>query len=119
MTDATVLFAHGSRDPSWSQPIEAVAARMRKINATHPVRCAYLELMRPDLATAVGELVSAGADTVTIVPLFLGLGRHARQDLPVLVADLARAHPRSEIRLRPTIGEDPHFLDAIARIALG
>ena len=29
--NAIVLFAHGSRDPLWSKPIEAVAARVREL----------------------------------------------------------------------------------------
>ena len=56
---ATVLFAHGSRDPLWSRPIEAVAQRMRSRDAAAQVRCAYLELTTPDLPTVVAELVAA------------------------------------------------------------
>lgn len=119
MTHATVLFAHGSRDPLWNKPIEAVAARIRAIDASCLVRCAYLELMTPDLPEAVRDLADAGVDRITIVPMFLGVGRHAREDLPGLVEGLKTAHPHVRITLQPAIGEDAQVVDTMARVALG
>jgi sirohydrochlorin cobaltochelatase len=52
MTQATILFAHGSRDPLWRLPIEAVATQMRQTTPLCEVRCAYLELTQPDLAAS-------------------------------------------------------------------
>ena len=118
MQRATILFAHGSRDPLWRRPIDAVAQRMRELDPQRLVRCAYLELMQPDLASAVEELAGAGASAVTVVPMFLGVGRHARHDLPVLLAALAQSHPQIAITLQPAIGEDPRVLELMARVAL-
>lgn len=119
MARATILFAHGSRDPLWSRPIQAVAQRMRAIDPAARVVCAYLELMQPDLALAVRECTAAGCDDIVIVPMFLGVGRHARDDLPALVAELAPALPGVRIRLQPAVGEDPRIVELLARIALG
>jgi sirohydrochlorin cobaltochelatase len=113
-----VLFAHGSRDPLWNRPMEAVAARMREIEPGVPVRCAYLELMQPDLASAVQELVEGGARQITVLPMFLGVGRHARNDLPELVAALGVAHPQVSVVLKPAIGEDVRVVALLAAIGL-
>ena len=118
MQRATVLFGHGSRDPLWRVPIESVAARMREVDPQCQVRCAYLELMEPDLPGAVQQLVAGGASAIRIVPMFLGVGRHARQDLPVLMADLAQAHPDIRFELLPAVGEDRRVLELLARLAL-
>ena len=115
---AIVLFAHGSRDPLWSRPIEAVAARMQAIEPQCLVRCAYLELTQPDLASVVAALSGMGIMTISVVPMFLGVGRHARIDLPELVAQLALQHPHMAIAQRSAIGEDPLVIDLLARIAL-
>ena len=115
---AIVLFGHGSRDPMWRQPMDAVAAQIRAIDPQARVACAFLELTQPDLVTAVDELVAAGAGCVTIVPMFLGLGRHAREDLPQLLDTLRQRHPGIMLRLQPAVGEDPRLTDLIARIAL-
>ena len=115
---AVVLFAHGSRDPQWRRPIEAIAARMRERQTDVQVRCAYLELMAPDLGAAVQDLALADVRTITVVPMFLGVGRHARDDLPELLRGLAMSHPGIRFDLRPAIGEHPQVVELMARIAL-
>ena len=114
----TILFAHGSRDPLWRQPIEAVANHIRKIAPAVHVRCAYLELTLPDLPTSAAELASLGVMSITVVPMFLGVGRHARDDLPVLMAALQASHPQVAFELRPAIGEEAQVIELMAQIAL-
>jgi sirohydrochlorin cobaltochelatase len=118
MAKAIVLFGHGSRDPLWRLPMETVATRLRTLRPDHQVRCAYLELDAPSLPEAAAELVAAGADHLTIVPMFLGTGRHAREDLPLLVERLRAAHPCVAIVLQKPVGEDGRVLDLIAQIAM-
>lgn len=113
-----ILFAHGSRDPQWRAPMEAVAARATALEPGATVRCAYLELMEPDLPSCAATLIAQGSTSITIVPMFLGVGRHAREDLPLLVNELKRQHPQVSFELRPAIGEDARVVDMLARIAL-
>src|SRR5690349_776722 len=98
--------------------METVAARLRTLQPEALVRCAYLELDAPSLPAAVAEVVDAGADRVTVVPMFLGTGRHAREDLPTLVEQLRQDHPAVTFVLQKPVGEDGRVLDLIARIAL-
>lgn len=118
LAKGVVLFAHGSRDPLWSQPVEAVATQMAALSPEIPVVCAYLELCAPDMAAATHTLVSGGVQAITIVPLFLGVGRHAREDLPALVEALRTQHPSVEFTLQPAVGEDPRLVHLLAQIAL-
>ena len=114
-----VLFAHGSRDPLWRAPIDAVAQAIAEQSPHCVVRCAFLELTTPDLPTTVDELVSLGLGRVRIVPMFLGVGRHAREDLPELVAQLQMQHPALQLELMPSVGEHPAMTALMAQIALG
>ena len=118
MRRAIVLFGHGSRDPQWREPMEAVARRMRAREAQLEVRCAFLELEQPDLVAAVSELAASGTESIRVVPMFLGAGRHAREDLPRLVEQCRREHPALRIDLQPSVGENPRVLDLLAAIAL-
>src|SRR5262245_59840027 len=113
-----VLFAHGSRDARWREPIEAVARRIGQIEPQVHVRCAYLEAATPDLATALADLAGAGATEVEVLPIFLGVGKHLREDLPCLVEALQQAHPGIVLHLRAAVGETPELIEALARIAL-
>jgi sirohydrochlorin cobaltochelatase len=114
--DAVIVFAHGARDPEWAQPIERLAALIAERLPGTPVRCAYLELMQPDLATAVGGLVGEGARRIRIVPAFLAAGGHVKRDLPLAVEGLRRAHEGVELELRPPIGQSDAALAAIAAV---
>jgi len=119
-----ILFAHGSRDPLWRVPMESVAARVAArtgalgADGNVVARCAYLELTAPDLPTVAAELASQGVQAVTIVPMFLGAGRHVREDLPALVDDLRAAHPGVAWQLQRPVGENERLLDLLADIAL-
>ena len=53
-----------------------------------------------------------------VMPMFLGTGRHAREDLPVLVREVEARHPGVAVKLRRSVGEDDRVLDLMARIAL-
>lgn len=95
-----------------------VAQRMTVLSPGCCVRCAFLELTQPDLPTAAAEVVALGATHITIVPMFLGVGKHARQDLPVLMATLKEHYPQVQWRLKLSAGEEPEVIDLLARLAL-
>jgi sirohydrochlorin cobaltochelatase len=116
---AIILFAHGSRDPLWHKPIQAVAERISQRAPRTVVRCAYLELTEPDLPHVTNALVAEGATSLNVVPMFLGVGRHAREDLPALIQTLKTAHPAVDIHCQPAVGEQDSLLDLLAEIALG
>ena len=116
---AVVLFGHGSRDPLWRRPMEAVAQRLSARDPGLQVRCAYLELNPPDLDTVVAELAASGAAALTLVPMFLGAGKHIREDLPALVDGLRARHPALALTLQRPVGEDDRLLDLLADIAQG
>ena len=108
MKQGLVLFAHGSREPGWSRPFEQIAARLEK---EFLVKVAYLELTSPSLDEAIAQLVAAGVEAIRIVPVFLGMGGHVKDDLPRLVA---AANPPVKVTIDPPIGEQPLLIEAIA-----
>jgi sirohydrochlorin cobaltochelatase len=114
-----ILFAHGSRDPLWRLPIDAVAQRMTAQWPQMRVAVAFLELTQPDLPDTVEALMKQGMSRIRIVPMFLGVGRHAREDLPQLVHDLEQAYPQMAFELLPAIGEHPAMTALMADIAAG
>jgi sirohydrochlorin cobaltochelatase len=113
-----VLLAHGSRDPLWCLPIEAVAGAIRARDPEALVCCAYLEMCSPDLAQAAADLIASGARRIRVFPLFLGVGIHARENFPQLMAQLRAQHPAVPVELMPTAGEHPRLTALMADIAL-
>lgn len=117
--EGILLFAHGSRDPLWHRPIQAVAQRMQEVAPDVPVLCAYLELTEPSLEQAAQDLIARGVNRLTVVPLFLGVGKHAREDLPLLLDQLKTRHPQVSITCQPSVGEQQPVIDLLADVALG
>ena len=116
---AIVLFAHGSRDPLWHRPIQAVADAIALRAPATPVACAYLELSTPDLHTTCAGLIGQGAKALTIGPMFLGVGKHAREDLPALMTQMRQHWPEVDFQLQTAVGENPRLIELLADIALG
>jgi sirohydrochlorin cobaltochelatase len=115
---AFILFAHGSRDPLLHLPMQAVLDRVARMLPQTPVTCAYLELSQPDLPTAVSGLLTQGATHIRVVPMFLGVGKHVRHDLPEMMAELRGQHPKVVFECQSAVGEHPDLLDLLARIAV-
>jgi sirohydrochlorin cobaltochelatase len=114
VTTAVILFAHGSREPAWSDPFERLAQRLRERRPATRVALAYLEIMRPALDEAVASLVAAGATEIVVAPIFLAPGGHVRRDLPQMIDALRARYPAVALRVLPTVGEAEPMLDAIA-----
>ena len=120
MKRVVILLAHGSRDPQWRAPIErlcrALAARLSGVR----VASAYLESMQPDLESQVAALAARGYRHQTIVPVFIGAGRHLKRDLVRKVKALNRRHKDVRLKVGRAIGEQRRVLAAIAEaIAAG
>jgi sirohydrochlorin cobaltochelatase len=113
-----IILAHGSRDPLWRAPIESIARQVAQRDPRASVCCAYLELSQPDMATAVAGLVDTGVSVIRVLPLFFGMGKHAREDLPVIMQDMAGSYPAIRFELLPTAGEDPRMTALLASISL-
>ena len=78
----------------------------------------HMELATPDLSTAAAALITAGARAIRVVPLFLGMGKHAREDLPHQLEALRQTWPHIDISLARIVGEEPELVDLLARIAI-
>ena len=115
--DAIVLFAHGSRDPLWHQPMQSLQKLIEQQCPQILVRCAYLELCQPDLMTVVHDLTLQSCQSIRVIPLFLGVGKHAREDLPLLMNQLKSQYPNVAFECLPAVGEHPLLLSTLAQIA--
>jgi sirohydrochlorin cobaltochelatase len=117
-----ILFGHGARDARWREPFERLAQKLQAARAVDgaggPVTLAFLELMEPDLPTAVTRLAADGCDRITVVPVFFGQGGHIRKDLPELIERCRASQPGIHIRCAVAVGEDDAVLDAVTQYCL-
>ena len=108
-----IVFAHGSNVPEANHAMVRLAAEVSQA-AGLPATCAFLELAQPDLAAAVDQASAAGARRVVIVPCFLTMGVHVREDLPRLVEQHRARFPGIEFVLGQSLEGHP----GVARVLL-
>ncbi|HEY5308802.1 MAG TPA: CbiX/SirB N-terminal domain-containing protein [Casimicrobiaceae bacterium] len=113
-----ILLAHGARDARWAEPFLRLRAKIAAVRTNTMVELAFLEVMAPNLASAVDAMIAGGCRSLRIVPLFLGQGGHVRDDIPRLIAGVSARHPDVAIELTGAIGEDDTVLDRIAAVCV-
>lgn len=113
-----ILFGHGSRTLEYVRPFERIQAAMQARAPGTLVELGFLELTRPSLEEAIDTLAGQGVTRISVVPIFIGPGRHVLKDLPQLAANAMDRHPGLEIDLAPAVGEAPEVIDAMALVAL-
>ncbi|MBS1169270.1 MAG: cobalamin biosynthesis protein CbiX [Burkholderiaceae bacterium] len=113
-----ILLAHGARHPGWAEPFERVRQQLAQRLPQTDVALAFLEFMRPDLVTAVEQLVRQQCAEIVVVPMFLGQSGHVLRDLPPMLAQLQQAHPATRLRLVRAAGDDAGVQAALAAYCL-
>ncbi|WP_336083297.1 sirohydrochlorin chelatase [Nocardia sp. SSK8] len=111
---ALLAVAHGSRDPRSAATMAAVVAEIAAARPDRTVRLAFLDLSTPSVDQVVDNLATQGHRDVIVVPLLLGNAFHARVDLPALLAEAARRHPRLRFTQADVLGPDPLLIAALS-----
>jgi sirohydrochlorin cobaltochelatase len=116
---AIVLLAHGSPDPDWRGPLEAVRDRARALAPDRTIELAFMDFIAPSLHDVVGTLATTHAK-IDVVAAFLSPGgNHLKRDIPALVERVAADHPAVDLRLLPgALGESTAVIEALAEAAL-
>ena len=116
-----VLIAHGSRDPRWRQPFEALLAKVEAENPQHPVVLCYMEMASPTLFEVLEPYKTAPPKQLEILPLFMSAGSHYTADIQPMVERVRQWFPCATVLLHPPIGEHSAFqrllLDTVVELA--
>jgi sirohydrochlorin ferrochelatase len=121
MTDRTgiIIVDHGSRNSEANCLIREVVDRFacRFAAKYRIVEPAHMELAEPSIRKAFDRCVARGATEVLVLPLFLGPGKHWREDIPGLAAFAAHAYPGVAWAVAPPLGADDLLLDLLDKRA--
>ncbi|NLQ16391.1 cobalamin biosynthesis protein CbiX [Marinomonas sp. M1K-6] len=111
--DHIILLAHGSPDPLWKQPFESLYHQVSQTYGEGNVSLAYMELTSPSLEDVIATL-GKEVRQIGVLPLFLAVGRHLRQDVPEQIAALQT--DGLDIKLLPPIGDDERIKQAMQAV---
>ncbi len=104
---AVVIFAHGSSVEAANKAVFDLARKVQEAGPFPEVRAAFLDPFKPSLETTLDNIVQAGFNRVVVIPYFLTLGLHMRRDLPALLAEQRKKHPRVEILAGASLDAHP------------
>jgi sirohydrochlorin ferrochelatase len=108
-----ILFAHGSPVEAANQAVRTVAENIERLNSFDAVEAAFLDSARPDLREAVRRLVTAGMNSIIVVPYFLTPGLHLTRDLPRIIRELRDIYQAVPICVTDSLDGHPAVLEAV------
>ena len=117
-TRAIILFAHGSSNPTWREPFDAIADQVRAQAQDAKVELAFLEIMSPSVHEVVRDCAEQGIHHIRIVPLFFGVGKHVAEDLQGLVEAIRAEFVEIAIEIAPAVGQSEMVREAMANYAV-
>jgi sirohydrochlorin cobaltochelatase len=110
---AVLIVSHGSRSKDavaeFHQVVDAVSGRYK----TTKVKGAFMELSEPDIPTAVKELSESGITEIAVIPYFLFMGNHIKQDIPEILEEQRALYPHLNFKFGRPIGFEPLLSDIL------
>lgn len=111
---AFLLIDHGSRRSEANALLDEVTDLVQsRLGPDTIVEPAHMEIAEPNIAQGFARCVERGATTVVVHPFMLAPGRHVSEDLPKLVAEVARKHPGVCFVMAPPLGSHRGIVDAV------
>lgn len=117
MSDAIILFSHGSVLCGAGQNLLDLAASMQQRGDAPIVEVGYLNYTEPLFPAAFQRCVERGATAITVVPYFLVAGKFVKEDLPGFIEAAQRDYPQINVRVADAIRFHPTLADALLSCA--
>ena len=104
MTRALLIVDHGSTVAESNAMVDELAALIRKMRPELIVHTAHLDVLEPNIAQGFMACIADGASQIVVHPYMLAPGRHATQDVPRLVHEIADKHPHIPVVITGPLG---------------
>ena len=101
---ALLIVDHGSVRCESNIVLEEVASLIQTLRPDLFVHFAHMEIAEPSIARALHTCIGKGAEEIIVLPYMLAPGRHASQDIPRLVAVVAKGYPNVLVRVTEPLG---------------
>jgi len=118
MKTAVLLMAHGSRIPEANDAVREIAAMVKEMTRFDIVEVSFREQHLPNIQQGIDTCVDQGAERIILMPYFLYMVAHVREDLPKEMAEAKQRYPRVEFVMGGHLGAHRKLAEIVAeRIA--
>ncbi|MDD3295464.1 MAG: CbiX/SirB N-terminal domain-containing protein [Geobacteraceae bacterium] len=104
MKTAILLMAHGSRVSEANDAVHEIAKMVRDFAGYDIVEVSFRENHAPNIQQGIDACVARGAGRILLVPYFLYMGAHVREDLPREMEEARLRHPGVEMAMAGHLG---------------
>jgi len=108
-----VVIGHGSRSKDACDIFFKVVDELKKRTDSRVEGC-FMELSKPDIPTVIDDMYREGIREITILPYFLYMGIHIKEDIPAILKELKEKHDGLSISMAEPIGYDDKLVDILA-----
>ena len=118
MKTAVLLMAHGSRIPEANDAVRDIAAMVKDMTGFAIVEVSFREQHLPNIQQGIDACVDRGAERIILMPYFLYMGAHVREDLPEEMAEAKQRYPHVDFIMGSHLGAHRKLAEVVAeRIA--
>jgi len=108
-----LVIAHGSRAKETESTLEKILDIVKKKLPGTIIECAFMEFSDRTVEKGVQALIEQNVTDIKVVPYFLFMGIHLKEDIPEMVAECAASHPGVKITMGEPLGFDERLADIL------
>lgn len=111
--EGILILAHGSKRIETEKTLDSLVEKVKSKAGKELVCPAYLQFSEQNLEKGIDHLVSKGAKTIKVVPMFLFDGIHVTEDIPKELDEIKAKYPEANISMSMHLGDDDRIADII------
>jgi sirohydrochlorin ferrochelatase len=108
-----LVVAHGSRAKETEAVLETVLSMAKAKLPAAIIEYAFMEFSERTIEKGVAALAARGVTEIKIVPYFLFMGIHLKEDIPAMAAECAANFPGISITMGEPLGADKRLADIL------
>tara|TARA_Y100001970_G_scaffold48106_1_gene60908 strand:- start:5642 stop:6001 length:360 start_codon:yes stop_codon:yes gene_type:complete len=110
---ALLIIDHGSKKQAANDMINDIVALIKSKQPNLIVVGSHMELASPTIEDGIHDCIKQGATKIIAQPFMLSPGRHTTEDIPQMVAEIAKNFPNINISTSTHLGVHPLLVDII------
>lgn len=108
-----LVVAHGSRVVETEETLVSLLNIVREKMPDCRIEHAFMEFSERTLEKGIAALVSQNVTEIKVVPYFLFMGVHLREDIPTMIRECMASHPEINVTMGAPLGDDPRLADIL------
>ena len=108
-----LVIAHGSRAKETEIALETILSMVKLKLPETVIELAFMDFSERTIEKGIAVLASRGITEIKIVPYFLFMGIHLKEDIPRIAAQYAADFPELNITMGEPLGIDERLADIL------